>query len=835
MNTLTRDSTRQTILIVDDQPSNLRLLATMLKEHGYNVNTVTNGSMAIESVMLYTPDIVLLDINLPDISGYEVCERLKAHELTSAIPVLFISALDDITDKLKGFTAGAVDYITKPFRLEEVLARVQTHLKLRMMQQQLEAQHHQLEAQHHQLQQEMQERQEVEKALRESQERFQLFVENARDIIFRYRFSNPRGFEYISPSVEQILGYTPEEYYADPNMDLKTLHPEHRVVFGVIAQSRDTYREPVTMRHLRKDGDDVWIEQNHWHITDETDKVVAIEGIARDITERKRAEDELRIAYAELERRVQERTAELSEANRILQTELTERARHERQREAVITVTAAMRTATTRTEMIAIFLEQVVSLLNADGVVIFINDMERGALVLEQGKGIWETLVGTTLSLESSIAGHILASGQPYLTNDARKDPTRVSLHLPGPVSALACIPLIAQEQSIALLCVGSQAAITDDDMRLLNALGDMAANALNRITLHEQTETRLQHVHALYTIDQTIITSRDLFLTLDVLLYQVTSQLHVDAAAIMLFNSETQGLDYTAGHGLLEADSLCHTLDSRYSERTPATNTNEALAGFDLSAFTFRYCIPLIARGSFRGVLEILRHAPLTPDQEWIHFLETLAGQASIAIDSADLFGQLQQKNIELVRSYDATIEGWARALELRDKETKGHCQRVTDLTVQLARRMGFTESDLIHIRRGAILHDIGKMAIPDSILLKNGPLTGEEYTIMQQHPVYAYNLLFPITFLRSALDIPYCHHEKWDGTGYPRGLEGTDIPLSARIFAVVDVWDALRFDRPYRKSWSKERVCAYIKEQTNSHFDPHVVEVFLEMIEEM
>jgi HD-GYP domain-containing protein (c-di-GMP phosphodiesterase class II) len=184
-----------------------------------------------------------------------------------------------------------------------------------------------------------------------------------------------------------------------------------------------------------------------------------------------------------------------------------------------------------------------------------------------------------------------------------------------------------------------------------------------------------------------------------------------------------------------------------------------------------------------------------------------------------------LTRTNTELAQAYDTTLEGWSRALDLRDKETEGHSQRVTELTLRLARALGMPDSDLIHVRRRALLHDIGKMGIPDHILLKPSALTDEEMAIMRRHPVYAYDLLAPIDYLRPALDIPYCHHERWDGTGYPRGLQGEEIPPAARIFAVVDVWDALRSDRPYRPAWPEDRVRRYIADQAGGGLDPHVV----------
>jgi len=193
-----------------------------------------------------------------------------------------------------------------------------------------------------------------------------------------------------------------------------------------------------------------------------------------------------------------------------------------------------------------------------------------------------------------------------------------------------------------------------------------------------------------------------------------------------------------------------------------------------------------------------------------------------------------LQRANDELSQAYDSTIEGWSHALDLRDKETEGHTQRVTKMTLELARAMGLNDNELVHFRRGAVLHDIGKMGVPDGILLKPGVLTEDEWKIMRQHPQLAYEMLAPIMYLKLALDIPYCHHEKWDGTGYPRGLKGEQIPLAARIFAIADVYDALTSDRPYRVAWSMEKTLGHIRSLAGSHFDPQVVEVFLHFMEQ-
>ena len=266
----------------------------------------------------------------------------------------------------------------------------------------------------------------------------------------------------------------------------------------------------------------------------------------------------------------------------------------------------------------------------------------------------------------------------------------------------------------------------------------------------------------------------------------------------------------------------------------TNAQNDPRFGAQMSVAAYQLRsiLCAPLKIKDNLIGVIYVdnKAHSGIFREDD-LGLISAFANQAAVAIDNARLFKNLQDANEELERAYQATLEGWVRALDLRDKETEGHTQRVTILTGRLARMLGVKDEDLIHITRGALLHDIGKMGIPDGILLKPGQLTEEERALIQKHPVYAYDMLSPIEFLHPALDIPYCHHEKWDGTGYPRGLKGEEIPFAARIFPIVDVWDALISDRPYRKGMPREEVLSRIQADSGRHFDPQVVEAFIEM----
>ena len=372
-----------------------------------------------------------------------------------------------------------------------------------------------------------------------------------------------------------------------------------------------------------------------------------------------------------------------------------------------------------------------------------------------------------------------------------------------------------------------------------------MAANALNRSTLYEQTEQRVQRLAALHAIDIAITASFDLRVTLGIFLDHLVSHMQVDAAAVLLLNSATQTLEYAATRGLTTrplgqpSPRLADSVPGRVaSERRPLLIANLAEtrplgtraypAG--QSSFTGYYGVPLVAKGRVQGVLEVMSRKALQPNPEWVEFFNSLTTQAAIAIDNATLFNDLQRSNVELNLAYDATIEGWSRVLEARGVEGGGHTRRVADLTVKLGQAAGFAPAELIHLRRGALLHDIGMLSIPESVLLKPGPLTDAERAIVQQHPDYGFSILAPIVYLRPALDIPYCHHERWDGGGYPRGLSGDLIPQAARLFTVVDVWDALRSEKPYRAAWTEAAALAYLQANAGKQFDPAMVKLFLQ-----
>jgi len=374
-------------------------------------------------------------------------------------------------------------------------------------------------------------------------------------------------------------------------------------------------------------------------------------------------------------------------------------------------------------------------------------------------------------------------------------------------------------------------------------------------VTLEDITERQRDRAHlqrqldrlsALRVIDQAISGSLDLALVLNVLLEQTVAQLRVDAAGILL--AENGLLTYAARRGF-RTDALKHTrlhFGEGYAGHAALARQRVLIPDlreqpgdlvrspeFPREGFTGYAAVPLIAKGQVKGVLEVFCRQPLAAPPDWLDFLDSLASQAAIAIDNAGMLATLHVKNTELTLAYDATLEAWSRLMDLKDAEIEGHSQRVTELTLRLAREIGIAPAELTDIRRGALLHDIGKLAIPDAILRKPGPLTEDEWAVMRQHPVYGYQFLSQIPFLQRAVEIPYCHHERWDGAGYPRRLRGEDIPLAARLFAVADVWDALRSNRPYRPAWDDAAARAYIIEMAGTQFDPDVVRAFRRVID--
>lgn len=698
------------------------------------------------------------------------------------------------------------------------------------------------------IKQDVTERRRVQAELQEAEAKYRSLVEGSLAGV--YLIQRDR-FVYVNRQLAEFLGYAPEEIIGKMVTDL--IAPDSRAQVAANMRNRssgEVRSQRYTFQAVRKDGEVVVIEvfgSRTMYLGEP-----ALIGTALDITERKRAVEALR----EADRRA------------ILQ--------YEKLLERLARLAQVVGTASDLLTVYRGLHEFAEVSVPCDGICVSLFDAERELRTCTYlgRNGIEDDLSRLPpMPMDDSPQGRAIASGKPVIVHHLRSAHAQAGPFLitrgPNedprlPRSSLA-MPLLVMDRVIGALEVQSAlpAAYTPADVTAMRMAANLAAIATeNVLSLDRERYLRLRaeaseaqslvqlgRLNTLRRIDQAITSTLEPTSTLSVLLDHVTTQLGVDAADILLLDRASQRLEYAAGRGF-RTRALQHTrlrLGEGYAGWAAAqrrvvtvTDLQERRTDFLRSplfaeeGFATCHAVPLIARDQVVGVLEVFHRAPIDPDPDWLAFLQALAVQAAIAIDNASLFNQLQRSTMELELAYDTTLEGWSRALDLRDKETEGHTQRVTELTLRLAKALGISDAELVDIRRGGLLHDIGKMGIPDEILNKPGPLTETEWELMWKHPVHAYELLSPIGYLQGALDIPYCHHEKWDGTGYPRGLAGTEIPLAARIFAVSDVYDALLSDRPYRQAWPFERVVEYVKGQAGKHFDPQVVELFLARIDE-
>jgi PAS domain S-box-containing protein len=668
--------------------------------------------------------------------------------------------------------------------------------------------------------QDITERKQAEDALRTSEEKFRKAFFISPDAININRLQDGM-YIAINKGFTQIIGYTEAECIGKTSLEL-----------NIWADPADRER---LVDSLRNNGEVTNLDA-HFCAKDgsiryglmsasvlELDNIPHILSITRDITERKRAEIVLAQQAEELRRRNDE-LARLYRASGSL-------------------ISGASLSLQDLAQSIVSVVQQEFGQANCSLLAVSRDSNE--LLRLAAAGPYTGQVKSKRLTLDGlGLVPQAIRTGETINQGNVRLAPEYVS-NWEAAQSEMA-IPLKIGKHVVGVIDVQSSEpqAFSPDDERLMSIFAERAALVLEHSRLNTQTEKHMQQLLALRTIDMAISSSFDLSMTLGVLLDQIIRLLGIHAVDILAFNTPTQTFKFSCERGFRS-----HTLQHmqikfgagyawslvRERQMIVVPDIRAVPDGLqripDLSGEQFVTYIgmPVLAKGQVKGVLEVFQRETLVLEPEGYAFLEMLAGQVAIAIDNSELFEHLQSSNAELGMAYDSTLEGWANALELRDKETEGHTRRVAELSTRLAQTMGVRENDILQIYRGALLHDIGKMGVPDSIVLKPGPLTEDEWVIMHKHPQYAADMLSPIAYLRQALDIPYCHHERWDGTGYPRGLKGAQIPMSARIFAIVDVWDAITSDRPYRKAWQKEIAIQYIQEQSGKHFDPEVVKAFL------
>jgi PAS domain S-box-containing protein len=609
--------------------------------------------------------------------------------------------------------------------------------------------------------------------LARNERRFRKLIERSHDCVTL--ISADHKHIYFSPSISNILGYSPEELLGINIIDLMDQDDADRMrlLFAQL-QNHPNASELFQARMRAKDGSLKWIEAIATNLLDDPE-VGAIVINFKDISDRKTNEEKLKVSERSF-------------------------------REFLETVNLAA------------------MILDPEGRVEFINDY-----LLSLTGHTRQEVVG-----ESFFRRFTEPDDRVQDTFQADVQASKIPQHFEAAIhTSKGPSRLISWSTSLLKSVTGEVTGIA--------CLGEDITEFKKN---EERVQLQVQRVSALHAIDVVISSSFDARIVFSVIVDQIIKHMGVDAVSILTYDSIEKKLNTVADQGfnypekkqielnLSESHSAMAVLE-RQTICLPDEHVNEAALPtvFANEAFVVGYSTPMTIKGQVKGVVEVYNRTPLEPDPGWMEFYETLAGQAAIATENDEMFQKLERALADLTAAYDSTLEGWVKALDLRDKETIGHTQRVAMMVVRFALELGVSGDDLVNIRRGALLHDIGKMGIPDEILNKAGPLTEDERLIIQRHPQYAYDLLQPIQYLRPSLDIPYAHHERWDGQGYPRGLKGEEIPMAARIFSVVDVWDALGSNRSYRQKWDPDRMVAYLEEQSGKKFDPSIVKVFIDL----
>jgi PAS domain S-box-containing protein len=647
-------------------------------------------------------------------------------------------------------------------------------------------------------------------ALQESEERYRSLIESSPDAIAVYCegvivFINPKGLSLIgAENLTQVLG----------KPGLVFIHPDYREMVNQQIQesmTRNAPVQPLEEKLIRLDGTEINVEVVSQKIIYQGEPAVLL--FIHDITQRKRAElgiqrraDEFQVLY------------ETSQSLTIL---------------GDIQI------------LLGTIVSQAQALLATSAGGIYLYDREREELEITIATN--STMpIGTRLKLGEGMAGRVALSREPMIIDDYHAWGGRSPSYEGIPVRAVIEAPMIISGELIGVLVVHevgeSTRKFTEEDARLLWMFATQAASAVQETRQLEKIRRYLEESEMVNRLSTALRAARTIDEMLPILIDETLSILNTSAGCIWLYDPESDSLKQAISRGwftnisetpILLGEGIAgsvyvsgetyHSREFSIDPRARESTRSQIPTGWG------GVCLPIQSTDEVIGVLFVATQLPREMSDQDARLLSTLAEIGGITINRMRLHEGTVLQAAELEEAYEATLQGWAKALEFRDQETEGHSRRVMEMTISLARAMGLGEEALTHVRRGVLLHDIGKMTVPDRILQKPGPLDEAEWVIMRQHPVHAYELLRPITYLGPTLVIPFCHHEKWDGSGYPRGLKGEEIPLAARIFAVIDVWDALRSDRPYREAQSDQTALRYIKEQSGKHFDPQVVEAFL------
>ncbi|NPV41808.1 MAG: PAS domain-containing protein [Anaerolineae bacterium] len=653
--------------------------------------------------------------------------------------------------------------------------------------------------------------QRVIQSVNEGKRNLQNLIGNLPGFIYRCRNDQYWTMEYISGGFKDMTGRDPEDFIENAKMFFEEIiHPDdrNRIRDEINKAIKKGNHYQLEYRLLAADNSTIWVwEQGN--APEGFAENAILEGFIVDITEKKMHEDQLHV---------------------------------------IISMGEILGGVIRLTDFSRKVLEKIAHICGIRNAAILIANSYPGQFTVEMALGGWESLIGQKINESGFRQAEISAESQPnYIDLQADHEPTNPFIQSMRTENRyLACMTLKSPKKPAGMIVLGCDEKFSAELTMTLKAAADMVATAIERANLYQRTEKQLAHLESLHAIDQAITSVYDIQVINKIILDQACRALEADAADILILNEPINALEMVSGRGFIDAINTNVRIPITTStagkillenQQFSIPNLKETPLDFNrnyipVENFTSYYARPISLKGKTIGVFEVFFKNAYFPEKDWEDFFEALTTQIAVAYDSTQKYSDLQKLQQNMAASLRSTIETWSKSLELHDIESYGHIRRVTNETLEIAKIMGIEEDQLPNIERGALLHDIGKLAIMDGILQKKGTLTEDEWKEIKRHPEISREMLSNVTLLEDAVDIPYSHHENWDGSGYPQGLKGENIPLAARIFAVVETYDAMISPRPYRAALTKQEAIQYLIDQKGKKFDPRVVDLFLETI---
>lgn len=771
---------RLKILLIENDKSSIKWFQSTLQKNSIEL-ILTKSIQAIEKKAPQSSyDVIILGLSLLEQSRLDFIE--KAKKVFPNTPVIVAISEKNDADALECVKGGAYGFITinalNSNSLEAVIYQAF-------------------------------ERQKAIVETRESQRELSNLVSNLPGIVYRCRNDPHWTMEYISQGCKQLTGYSPDDLILNKKIPFnEVIHPDDRKLI------RDQIKQAISKgvhyqleyRIQTAGGEEKWVwEQGNMVANDPSGEI--LEGFITDVSDKKKSEIEMQL---------------------------------------MIAIGSILRNSTRYEDFSCEILKKIEKSYNVKLAALVQKTNIAGRAKMGSAIGMWESFIGCEVDIKECMC-YVALQKNKIVLYDHAVDKNRVCRAFRNQTSQyMAFVPMSSNTKTIGMIVVGRDTCFSQQELDIFKTISDMIAPAIERANLLRKTEKQLKRLESLHAIDQAITSIFDINVINKIILDQVVKELEADATDILILNTSSNMLECMGINGFI--DQLIRNVkiplttsvagkvlleNQRYSvsnlEEQPLSFIRKNMRVENFNAY---FANPLRVKGEVIGVMEIFFRKPFYPDEDWLNFFDALSMQAAVAYDSFRKYSDLQRIQQNMTTSFRSTLETWSKSLELHDIESHDHIRRVTNETLILAKDLGVDEKDLTNIEHGAILHDIGKIAIMDDILQKKGTLTEKEWTAIKRHPQIAKDLLSNVKMLEKAMDIPYCHHENWDGTGYPQGLKGENIPLSARIFAVVETFDALTTPKPYRKAWSKQEAVKYLRAEKGKRFDPVIVDKFLSLL---